>query len=180
MTTKQHQITGVGPTAPDGSVELFTVAPKPLRVDAKTLEAWDVHPTVGDTVQEDEDGTLSLNEGVVTKHYKDGTSATGKGPLPDLSPDEQDAETKKAYGSAASGDGSEPSQLLTYVAKPFTVQAGEITAVAGVGIDTTATLTNGVTVKVNPAAKVGDFYVVDDKGGGVLPAERFNAYFNPK
>lgn len=152
---KTHTITGLGPVQTDGSVEIFTVLPKPFLVTKAWLDQYPAMPSVGDELAEQEDGTLALTHEVSTGVV------------------EQDAEPKKDDGSVASGNGSEPSQLLTYVAKPFTVQAGEITHMAG----DMAKLSNGVTVKVNTDAEVGDFYLVDDTGGGVLPAGRFNTYF---
>ena len=183
---KQHQITGVGPTAPDGSVKIFTVAPQPLHVDSDTLAAWGAHPQVGDTVQEDEDGALSLNAGATA------TEAEGED------------EAKKADGSAAAGTGSEPSPnpspdaqapapetqppqpplpLPQYTANPYVVSAGQITAVDG----SVATLENGETVDIHKeilgTIGVGDYWVIDqedDSRAGFIKAATFATSFTPK
>ena len=151
---KQHQITGVGPTAPDGSVKIFTVAPQPLHVDSDTLAAWGAHPQVGDTVQEDEDGALSLNAGA---------TATKKAP-----------ETQPPQP---------PLPLPQYTANPYVVSAGQIMAVDGPVATLENGETVDIHKEILGTIGVGDYWVIDaedDSRAGFIKAATFATSFTPK
>ena len=159
---KTYQITGLGPVQLDGSVELFTVLPQPFKVTKEWLENYAAMPTVGDTLEEAEDGSLTLST------VNAGTAEV------------EDAQKKTMVGAEGSGDGSNASQLPTYSSKPTTVHAGKIIAVeppvdGAESTDSLATLEDGSTRPL-PAGNIcgaGDYWCTDGDYSWFMPAAMF-------
>lgn len=196
MTIKVHQVTGVGPVGPDGSVQVFTVMPLPLTFSADWLATqWKV-PEVGDDIVE-QDGvfTLAINDeeetAIDVKTAADAKTAqdAADAVAAQAAQAQADAAQKKT-DSGASPSGSEPSiagsppsqaPLPYYVAKPETVRAGKIMAIDG----TTLTLENGETKPFvpfpegTPPLQTGDFWVTDGSYTWVMPAGMFDSKFQP-
>lgn len=166
---KTHQITGVSPKAPDGSVELFTVAPHPFKVSATWLAAQSSYPSVGDELDEDEAGLLALVPVSVADE-----EAAEENEKKEASPD------VSASGESTSGDGSKTSLSRKYSANPVIVDAYVIVSVAkkknkdgslNVAIDNgeNTVATAEMMARMQPVA--GDYWVVQSDG---------YTYLNPK
>lgn len=154
---KHHQITGVGPQAADGSVDLFTVLPKPFNVSADWLAAQTAYPSVGNELVEAEDGSLSL----MTQAQEADAEA------------EEGTPSKKADGEEGSQTGSAPSPLPSYTAKPTVIYAGKIVAIT----DGQFELENGQLVSIHSNVGVGDYWIEDGNNKGYIPAAEFDRLF---
>lgn len=159
---KTHQLTGVGPQSPDGSVELFTVLPTPFKVSKEWLAEQAVYPALGDELTEAEDGTLSLaTEAAFAELQKN------------------EAEPKKDGGNDLD-DGWETSLVDRYVANPVIVHAVTIVSISAPANDDGThdlKLSNGVIYRATSAqlaryVPVGGDYLVVQSDGYV--------YVNPK
>ena len=158
---KTHQITGIGPQAEDGSVELFTVLPQPFKVTKAWLDAQAAYPTVGNELVEAEDGSMSLSVD------------------PNLVAEEE-AQKKTMVGEDGSTDGLKTSQLPTYSSKPSVVHAGKIVTVVppvegSENTDSTVTLEDG-TARPLPAGNIcgaGDYWCTDGAYSWYMPAAMF-------
>lgn len=104
---RTHQITGIGPTNADGSVELFTILPKPFVVTAAWLAAQSGPVAVGSDLVEDAAGDLTLAVTDAEQAVLDAAAAQAEADAQDAAAAEAQ---KKTAGLAASGDGSAPSQ----------------------------------------------------------------------
>lgn len=153
---KTHQITGIGPQAEDGSVQLFTVLPQPFTVTKEWLDAQAAYPTVGNDLIEEGDGTLLL--------------ATNTDAV------QAEEAQKKTDTSSSYGDGSEASQLLTYTVNPFTVTAGKVAEIGDIQ-DGKATLLleDGTPRLCNSSVipSVGDYWLTDGAYEWFMPAAMF-------
>jgi hypothetical protein len=161
---KTHQITGVGPQAADGSVDLFTVRAQPFHVTKEWLDAQAAYPSVGNEIVEAEDGSLSLT-----------TDAALAGVT-------EDAQKKTMIGSEGSDTGLPASSLPTYASKATTITAGMITGVATGSTEpgfATVTLEDGTTRKL-PAGNicgVGDYWCTDGAYEWFMPVAMFKDKF---
>lgn len=159
---KTTQITGLGPVAADGSVELFTVEPHPFKVTKEWLAAQAAYPAVGDELFYAEDGTLTM------------TSATKVEQEQEKTPTAEEAPAEKKTGlSIGSQLGAELSPLPSYTAKPTVIYAGKITGVQ----DGQFVLENGQLVSIHNGVGVGDYWVEDGKTTGYIPAAEFDRLF---
>lgn len=157
---KTHQITGIGPQAADGGVDLFTVRPTPFHVTKEWLDAQAAYPVVGQDIVEAEDGSLSLS-------------------AVDAPPSVEEAQKKTMAGSEGSADGSQVSQLPSYSSKPTTIQAGKIIEVQPhideTNPDSIVTLEDN-TQRVLPKGNicgVGDYWCTDGAYEWFMPAAMF-------
>lgn len=187
MTTK-HQITGLGPKKADGSMFIFTARREPFTVTAEWLDEQKKEPAVGEFIDINDDGTLSLMTEAPAKPrfesrtYSDGTTASGTAPLPTKSPAQQEADEKKSDGQDDSANGSELSPFKQYAAKPTIVRAAEIVGVYAKTEDgntevaftdgSTKVATSDMTARLHPS--VGDYWVIVPQPGGDYE------YLNPK
>lgn len=167
---KEHQITGLGPKQSDGSVEIFTVLPKPFNVTAAWLAEQSKAPAVGEVIEVSDTGALTL--------------VTEAQAIADKADDEPNADgtQKKSHTSSFSGDGSGTSHFSTYRGRPIVVHAAEITAVGDLESDGSlvVTLTGGGTKTASPemisrfVPSIGDYWVIVPQDGGNYE------YLNPK
>lgn len=112
---KQHEITGIGSKREDGSCFIFTRLPQPFEVSGQWLADQTKVPTIGDIIEVDDAGILTL---VDAAPKTDDTEITA-------SPESE----KKSLGLDATGEDKEPKVFKAYLAKPVTVHAAEITEV---------------------------------------------------
>lgn len=111
MTTK-HQITGLGPKKADGSMFIFTARREPFTVTAEWLDEQKKEPAVGEFIDINDDGTLSLmteappKPRLETRPVDESSSPRAPAPLP-LSAAQRAAAEKKSPGSLDSNDGLE-------------------------------------------------------------------------
>lgn len=164
---KTHQITGVGPQAPDGSVELFTILPRPFRVTKQWIEQYAAYPSVDDSLTEADDGTLTL----VSEPVESSLQLAGVSNAP---------EAQKKTSAEGSENGSPDGETLKiYVANPVEVVAGKITHVGEAEPDESRHLLledNSVVVASGPMLarmlpSVGDYWIMQADG---------YEYLNPK
>lgn len=182
-------ITGLGPVSASGDVEIFTCRPLPFQASKDWLVQYPALPQVGDELVFDDAGNMTLEvhaanavkDEVETKHYADGISATGIGPLPDQSPAEREAAQKKTDGAEGSDNGSKRS-LGHFRGKPVLVTAGSIVEVGEPAADgsCTVTLEDGSVKTAYPAMlsritpQLGDYWVIQSQADGEYE------YLNPK
>lgn len=170
---KQYEITGLGPTNPDGNLKIFTRLYAPFIVNAAWLAEQTKAPAVGDFLEVSDAGALTL----VTTAQGEGDAAAEK---PDAAgaPETQ----KKSLGSADSGAGSELALFKRYQGKPVVVEAAEITEVGELNSDGSMWVwfedgseklaTPEMLSRISPA--VGDYWVVAAQADGDYE------YLNPK
>lgn len=166
----QHQITGLGPTNPDGSKKIFTRLPNPFIVTAGWLEKQSKAPEVGDVLEVNEGGALKIV--TETQAAEDETAAK---------PDADNAE-KKSAGVSASGSGSELSPFKEYQGLPIMVHAAQIASVGQpdaegnvpiiFGDESDKIASPGMMSRMSP--HVGDYWVITNHSDGVYE------YLNPK
>lgn len=116
MTTKTHQVTGVGPKADDGSCDIFTILPAPFHVTGEWLAAQWKAPEVGDDIV-DEDGVLTLAIDDAEEVAIEQAAAQQPTPATTNPPPATDDDTQKKTdgtqpspdGAAGSATGSAPS-----------------------------------------------------------------------
>lgn len=166
----QHEITGLGPKNPDGSVKIFTRLPSPFVVTAAWLAEQSKAPAVGDVIEVSTQGALTL----VTETQAVSDEAAE-------APDAANAE-KKSLGSAESGSGSELSPFREFEGKPVLCHAapiaelgethadGSIVIIFADGSDKLAT--PEMLSRIKP--ELGDYWVIASQGDGVYE------YLNPK
>lgn len=164
---KSHQVTGVGPLAEDGSVDIFTVLPQPFHVTPEWLAAQPHYPAPGNELVEAEDGSLSLSASELPAN-----------------PDAEEAQKKTMVGSEGSDAGLQTSQLPSYSSKPTTIQAGKIIEVQP-HIDETSpdrivTLEDNTqrTLPANNICGIGDYWCTDGSYEWFMPAAMFNDKFS--
>lgn len=160
---KTHQITGIGPQAADGSVQLFTTQPHPFTVTKEWLDAQPAYPAVGNELVVEGDGTLVL--------------------AVDTSVVESAEAQKKTDTSGNSGDGSAASQLLAYTVKPFDVTAGKVAEIGDIQEGkTTILLEDGTPRFCNSSVipSVGNYWVTDGAFEWFMPAAMFENKFTVK
>ena len=166
----QHQITGLGPVKPDGTMFIFTVRPQPFIASAAWLVEQSKAPAVGDVLEYSDKGAVTLV-----------TPAQGDLDAGAAEPDAADAQ-KKSAGTEDSANGSEHSLFSIYRGTPFVVHASKITAVGEPEADGSRviTLTGGGTKIAAPdmmsrmVPVEGDYWVIVPQDDG------FYEYLNPK
>lgn len=161
MSDVFYQVTGVGPQAKDGSVEIFTTLPHPFKVTKEWLDAQGKYPDTGDTLKCDELGELSIANAVKSQAIQE--------------PEAQ----KKTDGGENSLTGSNRSPHK-YRSRPIEINAYEIVGVAkdknadgslniALSNGNNAMANAGMLARITPV--VGDYWVVQPDG---------YVYLNPK
>lgn len=168
MTT-QHQITGLGPRRPDGSMFIFTMQPAPFIANDAWIAEQGKSPAVGDILETNDKGAVKLV-----------SAAQGAADAAAEEPDAAGAQ-KKSDGLPDSASGSKPFPFKQYAAKPIVVAAAEITGVDSNLITGTlitfadgsqATASEAMTARMTPVE--GDYWVMAPQGDTTYE------YLNPK
>lgn len=191
---KQYEITGLGPmNTVTGLQKIFTHLPRAFEVNAAWLAAQPKAPEIGEFIEVDDKGAFALLTKIANeiKEYSDGTVVTGRAPLPDLSPDQQDAAQKKSAGTDESDGGSKPSPFKQFTAKLISASACEIAGVAETGepheyacsfADGSEKIANAEITQLHTPL-VGDYWVIATFNGitreDIIAKEDFEMFFDP-
>ena len=148
MTT-QHEITGFGPVRPDGSVLVYTSRPNPFAVSASWLAAQGKPLAVGEFIELNDQGALTLV-----------TEAQAK------------ADEAKEQPTADGAPASAPSPFAKYSLNPIVVTAAEITAVtAGESHTYVCHFADGTAKETHESMEIeggpiaGDYWIIEDFDG---------------
>lgn len=175
----QHEITGLGPVNPDGSVKLFTRLPAPFIVTKEWLAEQGKFPAVGDI--------LEVNTSLALRLVTEAQAAEDEiSEQPNA-----DGTQKKSDGVKESGSGSDPSPFKAFQGKPVIVHAAEITGIDPADADGDVVIifaddsgklaTPEMMSRITP--KIGDYWVMASQADGMYeylnPKEVFEAKYQP-